>query len=84
MKERTISSGGAPGTGGSGSMPTTSAAREGACVICTVGELVGTVEQAETASSRAVRATQRGPARRLMPTSRDGASRPGATAAASW
>jgi hypothetical protein len=51
MKLRTISSGVAPGTGDRGSIPTSSAGSAGAWVICTVGELAGTAEQAGTASS---------------------------------
>jgi hypothetical protein len=61
MKDRTISSGVAPGSGRSGSMPTTSAGGAGACVICTVGELIGTVEQAVSTRSRASATTVRRP-----------------------
>ena len=84
MKPRTISSGVAPGSGGSGSMPTVSAGREGAWVICTVADELGTVEQAETASSSARTGPQRAPVGRVMPAPRGGGGRPGAVAAANW
>src|SRR5207245_2297878 len=58
-KPRTTSSGVAPATGGSGSMPTSLVGRDGAWVTCTVGELLGTVEQA-VSSSPATRAASSG------------------------
>src|SRR5690349_5093750 len=53
MKPRTISSGAAPRAGGSGSTVNSWLGRSGAWVICTVGELVGTMEQDVSASSTA-------------------------------
>ena len=84
MKPRTISSGVAPASGGSGSMPTDSAGREGAWVICTVDEAVGTVEQPTRASSSATTGAHRAHAPRVMPALPGGARRRGAAAGGSW
>src|SRR3954469_13772650 len=87
MKPRTMSSGGAPGAGESGSMPTSSDGRTGASVICTVGELAGTVEQAERASARTTSSadSRQGPADPQVTTApADGGRTQVAAAAASW
>ena len=84
MNPRTISSGVAPGSGGSGSMPTVSTGRDGAWVICTVADELGTVEQAETASSSASTGAHRAPAMRVTADPRDGGGRPVAAGVANW
>ena len=79
---RAISSGVAPGCGGSGSIPTSSAARVGACGMGIVAEVLGTVEHADNARRRARSAAQR--PERLTTTAPDGASRRDAAGAGSW
>src|SRR5687767_6139788 len=62
MKPPTTSSGAAPDSGGTGSMPTGPSGASAIWVICTVGELLGTVLQPaiSPAASRATRAARLG------------------------
>jgi hypothetical protein len=82
MKPATTSSGAAPDSGGTGSMPTGPSGASGIWVICTVGELLGTVLQ-PASSPPASRAASTAPPRGLTTGPRRGGAPPGAAAGAS-
>ena len=84
MNPRTISSGVAPGSGGSGSMPTSSTGRAGAWVICTVARAGrhGRAGRRRRAAGPAAAPTGRPAAAHAG--APGGGRRPAAAAAASW